>query len=81
MDTRMDGATQVRCVANVGAILGEGPVWDARDEAVYWVDIKGYKIFRLDRVGEVRHWDTPFRIASLAPRQAGGFIAGRSCSP
>lgn len=66
----------MRCVANVGALLGEGPVWDARDEALYWVDIKGYKIFRLDRAGEVRHWDTPFRIASLAPRQAGGFIAG-----
>lgn len=76
MDARMDRATQVRCVADVGAVLGEGPVWDARDEALYWVDIKGHKIFRLDRAGEVRHWDTPFRIASLAPRRQGGFIAG-----
>ena len=68
--------THGRCVADVGAVLGEGPVWDPRDQALYWVDIKGYKIFRLDAAGQVREWETPFRIASLAPRAAGGFIAG-----
>lgn len=76
MDAHMDKATQVRCVADVGAVLGEGPVWVARDDALYWLDIKGFKIFRLDRAGAVRHWDAPFRIASLAPRQQGGFVAG-----
>ena len=63
-------------MADVGALLGEGPVWVARDAALYWVDIKGYKIFRLDKVGEVHQWTTPFRIASLAPRHRGGFVAG-----
>lgn len=76
MDARMDSATQVPCVADVRAILGEGPVWVPRHEALYWVDIKGYKIFRLDRAGDVAQWDTPFRIASLAPRRQGGFVAG-----
>ena len=37
---------QVTCVADVGAMLGEGPVWVAREAALYWVDIKGRKIFR-----------------------------------
>ena len=69
-------AAQVRSVAAVGAVLGEGPVWVARDEALYWVDIKGRKIFRLDRARKVRSWDTPFRIGALAPRRAGGFVAG-----
>ena len=71
----MDG-TAVRCVADVGAVLGEGPVWVARDAALYWVDIKGSKIFRLEHSGEISQWDTPFQVASLAPRQGGGFIAG-----
>jgi sugar lactone lactonase YvrE len=72
----MSSSSKLRCVADVGAVLGEGPVWDARDSALYWVDIKGHKIFRLDAAGEVKQWDTPFRIASLAPRAEGGFIAG-----
>ncbi len=72
----MTSTSEVRCVADVGAILGEGPVWDAREAALYWVDIKGQKIFRLDDGGEISHWDTPFRIASLALREKGGFIAG-----
>lgn len=66
-----------RCVADCKAVLGEGPVWVARDQALYWVDIKGSKIFRRDWAsGEVRHWDTPFWVCSLAPKQSGGFIAG-----
>ena len=72
----MRQVTDVRPVAKVGAILGEGPVWVERDQALYWVDIKGLKIFRLDRQGNSRSWDTPFRIGSLAPRRSGGFIAG-----
>ena len=72
----MSRAADVLCVADVGAVLGEGPVWDPRDQALYWVDIKGYKIFRRDQAGGIREWTTPFRIASLAPRSAGGFVAG-----
>ena len=76
MHAAMEQAANLRSVAGVGAILGEGPVWVPRDESLYWVDIKGRKVFRLDSTGEVRSWDTPFRIGSLAPRRAGGFVAG-----
>lgn len=72
----MSRAAVVSCVADVGAVLGEGPVWDARDCALYWLDIKGLKIFRRDSAGILQQWATPFRICSLAPRAAGGFIAG-----
>lgn len=72
----MERSIQPRCVADVGAILGEGPVWVEREQALYWVDIKGYRIFRLDEAGDVRQWETPFRVASLAPRVGGGFVAG-----
>jgi xylono-1,5-lactonase len=66
----------VQCVADVHAILGEGPVWVARETALYWVDIKGLKIFRLDSQGRVTQWPTPMRVGSLAPRKSGGFLGG-----
>jgi sugar lactone lactonase YvrE len=66
----------IRCVADVHAVLGEGPVWVAREHALYWLDIKGRMIFRLSDGGEVSQWPTPFRVGSLAPRAKGGFIAG-----
>jgi len=66
----------VQCIADVRAVLGEGPVWVEREQALYWVDIKGRKIFRLDKSGELRGWSTPFRVGSIVPRKSGGFIAG-----
>src|SRR4051794_22417914 len=62
----------VQCVANVHAVLGEGPVWAERDAALYWVDIKGLKIFRLAADGDIQQWRTPFRVGSIAPRLSGG---------
>ena len=67
---------EVQCIADVHAVLGEGPVWVAREVALYWVDIKGRKIFRLARTAQLSEWPTPMRIGSLAPRASGGFIAG-----
>ncbi|MEO7635571.1 MAG: SMP-30/gluconolactonase/LRE family protein [Sphingomicrobium sp.] len=67
---------EIICVADVHAVLGEGPVWVERDHAFYWVDIKGRKIFRLAEDGGVETWDTPLRVGSIVPRASGGFIAG-----
>ncbi len=68
--------SEVQCVADVHAVLGEGPVWVEREAALYWLDIKGRKIFRLAQDGEVSQWETPVRVGSLAPRASGGFIGG-----
>lgn len=68
--------SDVLCVADVHAVLGEGPVWVSQEAALYWVDIKGRTIFRLDDEGTLDQWATPFRVGSLAPRTSGGFIAG-----
>ena len=67
---------EVTCVADVHAVLGEGPHWVAEEQTLYWLDIKGYKIFRLDEGREVKSWDTPLRVGSIARRASGGFIAG-----
>jgi sugar lactone lactonase YvrE len=51
-------------------------VWVAAEQALYWVDINGRKIFRLDGTGRRDEWPTPMRVGSIAPRAGGGFIAG-----
>lgn len=72
----MAADSTLRCIADVHAVLGEGPVWVAREAALYWVDIKGYRIFRLDESGARKEWPTPMRVGSLVPRASGGFIGG-----
>ena len=72
----MSDDSTVTCIADVHAVLGEGPIWVARESALYWVDIKGRKIFRLSKQGELSQWPTPFRVGSITPRSRGGFIAG-----
>jgi sugar lactone lactonase YvrE len=69
----MTGATRARCVWEVGAELGEGPVWT--DGALWFVDIKKRKIYRL-RGEERRCWDAPEPIGFLLPVESGGFVAG-----
>lgn len=67
----------LRCVHAAGAILGEGPVWVGREQALYWTDIQGKRIYRFDPASELyASWPTPFRIGSLAPRASGGFVGG-----
>ena len=70
------GKHPVQCVADVRAVLGEGPVWVDAEQALYWVDIKGRQIFRLRESGERDEWPTPFRVGCIAPKHSGGLIAG-----
>ena len=72
----MATGNQARCVADVKAVLGEGPVWVEPEQALYWLDIKGRRIFRLDSGGAVTQWETPLRVGSIAPRRSGGFVGG-----
>ena len=63
------------CIWDAGAALGEGPVWVAREQALYWVDIKGDKIHRMKPGSGARStWATSAQPCSLAPAAGGGFI-------
>lgn len=68
---------EVRCQVRVDSLLGEGPVWVAREAALYWVDIKRSRIYRwAHATEELSQWQAPFQVGSLAPVAGGGFIAG-----
>ena len=58
--------------------LGEGPLWSARENAVYWVDILGRRLRRLSlESGAIANWDMPEPIGWVIERHtAAGFIAG-----
>ncbi|MGF9566620.1 SMP-30/gluconolactonase/LRE family protein [Neorhizobium sp. BT27B] len=45
----------LECVVDCANILGEVPLWDVAEHALYWVDIEGKKLQRLTPAsGEVR---------------------------
>ncbi len=57
--------------------VGESPVWLAAEQALYWVDIPGRKLWRWDAASATtRHWDTEEMAACIAPRTGRGFICG-----
>ena len=46
-------------------LLGEGPVWDAEQQALYWVDVAG-RALRRRRGGALSRWELPAKVGSLA---------------
>lgn len=64
-------------VLSVGATLGEGPVWVARDAALWFVDIKAHRIHRYDPALDVgRSWAAPGQVGWIVPTDDGLFAAG-----
>ncbi|WP_420144490.1 SMP-30/gluconolactonase/LRE family protein [Sphingobium sp.] len=62
---------------DVADVLGEGTLWSARDNAVYWVDILTPALNRLSLDGgAVERWAMPEPLGWVAEREAGGFIGG-----
>jgi len=54
---------------------GEQPLWDAEEQALYYVDNFGQKIHRYDPAnGSATCWDCPSIVTSLALRKNGGAV-------
>ena len=72
-----DGGT-VRVACGARATLGEGPVYLAGENALYWVDIKGQAVHRLGLASGTHDcWPMPEMLGWILPRRnAPGFIAG-----
>jgi sugar lactone lactonase YvrE len=56
------------------ATLGEGPVWDDQDQALYWVDIPEGRVHRMDAGGSFTSWDVGGRASAVVPRASGGLV-------
>lgn len=64
-------------VWDLRAELAEGPVWVARDRAVWFVDIKGRKLHRYGvDDGSKTSWDTPDQTGFALPAVDGSLICG-----
>lgn len=50
--------------------LAEGPFWDDQQQALYWVDIAGFRALRLYQ-GQVRHWQFNEPVSAFIPTSKG----------
>ena len=63
-------------VADARTTLGEGPVWDDREQCVWWVDILGESIHRTDPVtGRDEMIPVGQMVGALGLRERGGLVA------
>lgn len=63
------------CLWEVQATLGEGVLWDAANQWVWFVDIKGRRIHRCDADGgNRRSWDAPGQVSFVVPASDGGVV-------
>jgi sugar lactone lactonase YvrE len=67
----------MECIWPLGAKLGEGPLWDADRQALWFVDIKQGRIHRCDADGrEQRTFEVGGSPSFILPRAGGGFVVG-----
>jgi sugar lactone lactonase YvrE len=63
-------ATDVQCLWPAQAQLGEGTLWSTREQALYWVDILGHRLYRYTPSTKAREsWAFDEEISALAERR------------
>lgn len=71
---------KIECVLQCENYLGEGPVWDAREGLLYWVDGTGRRVgkpslWRMNpRNGKVENWALDHDVGAMALRKNGGAV-------
>ena len=66
-------AEPVELVLDAKARLGEGAVWDARRQLLYWVDIEGYEVHVFDPAAvHDRSFALGDSVGTVVPRARGG---------
>ncbi|KQT53745.1 calcium-binding protein [Aureimonas sp. Leaf454] len=63
---------RIEILVDVKTTLGEGPLWDVDQERLYFIDSFDGRVFRTTVDGrELRAWDVPAKIGSMALRKDG----------
>ena len=66
---------ELRCVVECGDHLGEGPVWVAAEDRLYWFDIQGRRLNWLSPAeGEWGQFELPARSSVAVPHVGGGLV-------
>jgi sugar lactone lactonase YvrE len=67
---------RIRALSEHRCHLGEGPLWDQQDQALYWVDSYGPTLYRYaSDSGQTELWQLPGKeVGSIALRERGGMI-------
>jgi sugar lactone lactonase YvrE len=67
----------VSLILDAKDMVGESVLWSQGEKALYWVDIVGKRIHRLEPAnGRHDTWPTPDFVTSIGLRADGGFIVG-----
>ncbi len=70
---------EAELVDDLGAVLGEGPSWDARTEELVSVDILGGRVFVHDAAGvRTATFEVGGHVAAALPAEAGGWLLVRA---
>jgi len=68
-------SVQPTCLWNAGAMLGEGVLWDAARQCIWFVDIKHRAIHRCAPDGSARRsWAAPGQVSFIVPSSDGGMV-------
>jgi L-arabinonolactonase len=66
---------EIRRIGDIKNQLGEGPLWDVAEQALYWLDIVGKMLHCWTPASdEYRAWPLPASPGSLALREEGGAV-------
>lgn len=69
-----------KLILNAKATLGEGPIWDPREKALWWIDINEHRLHRYDpgvgHEGDAKNetYDIGQRVGTVVPRTSGGLM-------
>jgi len=67
----------IRVVVPSANLIGESPVWSVAEQALYWVDVEGKLVQRIDpATGDIKRWTMPEVTSCIGLRQRGGLVAG-----
>jgi sugar lactone lactonase YvrE len=66
---------EIEHVLAVQNTLGEGPLWNGEEQALYWVDIRSNCFYRYEpAAGKLEAFDVGVAVGVLAMRAAGGLV-------
>lgn len=69
--------SDVSCVFHDRAVLGEGVLWSAREQMVYWIDIEGHRVCRYNPdTGENVSVSVGQQVGTVAEAAGGGLVVG-----